>query len=432
MPDESVPGAAALPDFTMPSLGADMEFGKVVQWLVRPGDAVAKGDILAEVETEKGVFEVDSPVAGVVEGLLVETGVKVRVGTPLLAFAAGEGIAAAAKAPGRREARAVPGPPPAHPTAPPPAVPAAPPPPAIPAVAPAAAPTPVVPPTARLRVSPLARQVAASHDVDLRTVHGSGADGAIVKADVEAVIASRGPTAAPPRVTEAPPAAPQAGATTDMRRAIAAAVSRSKREIPHYYLGGEIDLLRATTWLRESNLRRSVDERILPAALLVKAVAKGLTRFPDLNGFWMDGGFRPSADVHVGIAISLRDGGLIAPAVLHADRLPLPDLMRALRDLVQRARTGGVRASEMTSPTVTVTNLGGQGVSTVFGVIYPPQVAIIGFGRIEERPWADEGMLGVRPVVAMSLAGDHRATDGHYGARFVSAVRDLLQTPEEL
>ena len=177
---------------------------------------------------------------------------------------------------------------------------------------------------------------------------------------------------------------------------------------------------------------RPVAERVLPAALLLKAVARGLREVPELNGFWVDDAFRPGAGVHVGVAISLRGGGLVAPAIHDADALPLDALMRALRDLVQRARTGMLRSSELADATVTVTNLGDLGVGSVFGVIYPPQVALVGIGRVSERPWADGGMLGVRPVVTVTLAADHRASDGHRGGRLLTAIERLLQTPEQL
>lgn len=217
-----------------------------------------------------------------------------------------------------------------------------------------------------------------------------------------------------------------------MRQAIAAAVARSNREIPHYYLSTDIDMSRATAWLQRENLTRPVADRLLPAVLLLKSVATALRQSPELNGFWVDGAFRPSASVHIGVAISLRGGGLVVPAIHDADRRSIAELMRALRDLVQRARSGALRSSEIMDPTITITNLGDQGVRTVFGVIYPPQVALVGFGRITERPWAEGGMVGVRPVVTATLAADHRASDGHRGGFFLAAVDRLLQRPEEL
>jgi pyruvate dehydrogenase E2 component (dihydrolipoamide acetyltransferase) len=217
-----------------------------------------------------------------------------------------------------------------------------------------------------------------------------------------------------------------------MRKAIAAAMARSKREIPHYYLTQTVELCRAPAWLEAANRERPPTERLLPAVLFLKATALALCKVPELNGFWNNDAFRPGTGIHIGWAIALRGGGLIAPALHDADRMPLPDLMVALRDLVQRTRGGGLRSSELTDPTITVTSLGERGAETVIGVIYPPQVAIIGFGRIMERPWALDGTLAVRPTVNISLAADHRASDGHRGGLLLTEIERLLQEPETL
>jgi pyruvate dehydrogenase E2 component (dihydrolipoamide acetyltransferase) len=217
-----------------------------------------------------------------------------------------------------------------------------------------------------------------------------------------------------------------------MRATIATLMARSKREIPHYYLSTTVDLAAALTWMRERNRELPVTDRLVPAALVLKAVALALTRSPELNGFWVEDAFVPGSGIHLGVAVSLRGGGLVAPALHDADTLPVTELMAAMRDLVQRARAGRLRGSEMTDPTLTVTNLGDQGVEAVHGVIYPPQVALVGFGRVVDRPWAVDGMLTVRPVATLTLAADHRATDGFTGARFLNDVDRHLQTPEEL
>ena len=212
----------------------------------------------------------------------------------------------------------------------------------------------------------------------------------------------------------------------------AAAMSRSKREIPHYYLSTTIDLAAATDWMHEHNRHCPVAERLVPAALLLKAAARAAREVPQLNGFWTDGGFHPATAVHLGVAIALHGGGLIAPALHDADTLPLPEVMARLKDLTWRARSGRLRASQTTDPTLTVTSLGDQGVEAVFGVIYPPQVALVGFGRVTARPCAVGGLLGVRPAVTATLSADHRASDGAVGARYLAAVDRLLQQPEEL
>ncbi|HVA57656.1 MAG TPA: dihydrolipoamide acetyltransferase family protein [Gemmatimonadaceae bacterium] len=400
----AVPAADHVNDFRMPSLGADMEFGTLVRWHVKPGEHVQRDAIIAEVETEKGVFSVESPVDGVVAALAVAEGTKVPVGTVLATFGAAAATTVAPAIP-----PAAPAPAPAPPPAAAKVVPSAPAPPA-PALSP------------RLRASPVARKRAAELGVDLAALWRDERDHAITLAEVE-------------RAAVPPPSAPRApadDAKAAMRRAVSAAVSRANREIPHYYLSTSISLRRALAWLQNQNATRPVDERVLPAALLLKAVATALGEYPNLNGYWIDGAAQPSATVHLGVAISLRGGGLIAPAIHDAGARTLAEMMDALRDLVRRAREGGLRGSEMTDATVTVTNLGDEGVETVFGVIYPPQLALIGFGKIAERPWAEAGMLGVHPVVTATLAADHRATDGHYGGRFVAALDRLLQAPETL
>lgn len=399
-------------DFKLPSLGADMEAGTLVEWLVKPGDRVAKGDVVAVVETQKGAIEIEIFEDGVIEELRVPPGRKVPVGTVLATLRTAGGAA-----PPAPTATPEPAPEPPAPTVAP-----APPSPSSPAPP---------PPVARdgVRASPVARRRAAALGVDLDTLTGSGPGGAITLADVEAAAAAPAPTEAAPTAEAArkigfDPAA--------MRQAIAAAMARSKREIPHYYLGQTIDMSRASAWLRDANAARPVEERLLYGVLLLKATALALRQVPQLNGFWIDGRAEPSDRIHVGWAISLRGGGLMAPAIHDADRKSLGELMAALRDLVTRARTGRIRGSEMTDPTITVTSLGERGAGEVYGVIYPPQLAIVGFGALLPRPLAVEDRVEVRQTVTATLAGDHRASDGMTGGRLLAAIDSLLQEPETL
>lgn len=382
-------------EFRMPSLGSDMESGTLVEWLVKPGEAVARGAIMAVVETQKGAIEIETFDAGVVERLAVEPGTEVPVGS-LLAYIRTEGEPAAPPFEAPRPTAKQPRP---RAKAPPPK----------------AAPEPV---PARARVSPAARRRAGELGIDAEILTGTGAGGAVTLQDVERAAAARAPAAADP------------GAA--MRRAIAAAMARSKREIPHYYLATTIDMTRSLAWLEAENARRPVAERLLYGALLIKATALALKETPELNGFWRDDAFVRGAGIHVGAAISLRRGGLVAPAIHDADRRDLGAVMQAFRDLVQRARTGRLRGSEVADPTVTVTSLGENGVEAVFPVIYPPQVAIVGFGSIVERPWVADGRVEARRVITASLAADHRASDGHRGAVFLRALDRRLQEPEVL
>ena len=403
-------------EFRMPSLGADMEAGTLVEWLIKPGDVVKRGQVVAVVETQKGAIEIETFQAGRIDKVLVDLHSKVPVGTPLaLILAEGEEKPAVATA------------------VPPPA-----------AVAPTAAPSLERPPMAPARpvspvrprvapgtqVSPAARRLAQERGIDLSTVTGSGRDGAITYADVE----RRAAEVMAPAVPVAP-AERKRAPTLDlgaMRVAIAAAMARSKREIPHYYLEHQVEVTACERWLAEKNATLPPEGRLLFGALPIKAVALAIRRFPAFNGFYRDNKFDPSPAVHVGVAISIRGGGLAAPALHDADQLPLDELMRQMRDLIQRTRAGRIRGSEMSDPTITVSSLGERGVETLYGIIYPPQVAIIGIGKAAVRPWVIDGAIGPRSVITMTLSGDHRVTDGHAGALFLAEIGKLLQEPEKL
>ena len=400
-------------NFLMPALGADMDEGTLDEWLVKPGDTVTRGQIVAVVETTKAAVEIECWHDGVVGELLVPVGQTVSVGTPLAT------ILEPGDTPGGPGATAT------HTAA------SAPPPPSV---------------GHRLWVSPVARRTAMSLGVDLNAVTGSGPQGAITLHDVEhAAATAHHEMPTPPRpvpvTTDTPTgegksAAEKARARgAAMRVSIAAAMSRSKREIPHYYLADEVVLDSALNWLAEYNAGRPITERLLAAVLQLKAVGLAAQRFTEFNGFWHDdagAGFQAGTGVHVGVAISLRGGGLVAPAIHDVSEKKLPELMADLTDLVARARAGSLRSSEMSDPTITVTNLGDKGVDSVFGVIYPPQVALVGFGRPAQRVVVVDGGIRVATTVVTSLAADHRASDGHRGALFLAEINRLLQQPDEL
>ncbi|MVU78370.1 2-oxo acid dehydrogenase subunit E2 [Nocardia sp. ET3-3] len=482
-----------MPEFRMPSLGADMTEGTLLEWRVRPGDAVHQGDVVAEVDTTKAAIEVECFDDGVIGEILVPEGATVPVGTPLATI----------------ETAATSGPDGSSP-----AVAATPEPESAPAP-PVASERPVTPaaPVAAeheqvehehdghesaFRATPLVRRLAAEAGIDLATVHGSAPGGRIVRADVDRAVVERrdghrahvratgyarrlaseaevdltgiagtGPggavravdvRAAASQRGEAPavqresarpvPASPESASApippaarqplapqhdpAEVRKLIAAAMTRSKRTVPHYYLSSTIDMTAAQRWLTEYNRRVPVTERMLPAALLLAATARAARAVPELNGHWIDDEFRAATAVHLGVVVSMRAGGIIVPTIPDADRLALPELMAAMRGVAERARAVRLRSSDATPATITVTNLGDLGVDSVYGVIAAPQVAIVGFGAVTERPCAVDGLLGVRPQLTATLSADHRATDGAIGARFLHILADLLQTPEEL
>ena len=399
-------------EFRMPSLGADMEAGTLVEWLVKPGDQVKRGDVVAVVETQKGAIEIEIFETGRIEQILVNLNSKVPVGTPLARIRTElERKAGVAVAPVAPPARVAETPLPAL-RAPPPSRPATPPIITVPGAA------------GRARASPAARRLAEMHSVDLATVTGSGPSGAIIRADVERRLVAAPASAETKRPT---------GLSLDaMRAAIAAAMARSKREIPHYYLEHQVDVTSSEQWLTRTNASRPPGERLLMAALAAKSVALAVRRFTLFNGFYHDGKYEPAPAVHLGIAIAIRGGGLAAPALHDVDRMPLDKLMGRMRDLVQRTRAGRIRSSEMSDSTITVSSLGERGVEVLHGVIYPPQVALIGFGKVVARPWLVDGAIGPRSIVTITLAADHRVSDGHAGALFLAEIGKLLQEPEKL
>lgn len=370
-------------EFKLPSLGADMDEGTLLEWKIHPGDAVKPGQVIAVVDTAKAAIDVECWHDGTVLQLLIDVGAKVPVGTAI----------AQLLEPGESPQ----------------------------SVWRISTPAPVLLETENLstrrpKISPAARKRAAELGLDASQLQGHGPHGVVTLEDVE--------TAA--RV------APEPDHNQAMRRTIAAAMSRSKREIPHYYLSETIALDKAMAWLQAHNAQSPLPERLLPSVLLLKAVALALRDYPQLNGSWQDNAFKPAPDTDLGVAITLRQGGLVAPVLRHVADTSLTHLMSELVSLVERARSGSLRSSELGGAGITVTQLGDQGVDSVLGVIYPPQVALVGFGCICERPWVKDGQLCVMPTVVSSLSADHRVSDGHYGARFLGEVRRLLQMPENL
>ena len=388
-------------EFKLPSLGAEMEQGTLLEWRVKAGDGVKKGDIVAVVDTSKSAIDVEIWQEGMVYELAMEVGQKVPVGTVMVRLLEPGETPEHAQAQIREAASAAK------------AAPAA----AVPAMR-AGTPTPApAAPGARQASSPAARARARELDVDLNTVTGTGPRGAVTREDVEKAAAAR--------------AQPKDHAA-EMRIAIGAAMARSKRDIPHYYLATDIPLVRVSQWLAARNQGRPITERMLLAVPLLKAVARALRKYPELNGYFREGRFVPGDGIHLGVAISLRQGGLIAPAIRDVASMDLDQLMRRLTDLVARARALTLRSSEMSDATVTVTNLGDQGVELVQGVIYPPQVALVGFGKVTERPRVENGAIVAMPAVTASLSADHRASDGHRGGLFLAEIARLLQEPEKL
>jgi pyruvate dehydrogenase E2 component (dihydrolipoamide acetyltransferase) len=392
--------------FQMPNLGADMEAGTLVEWRKQLGDYLKRGDIIADVETQKGLIEIEVFEEGILEEFLVREGEKVPVGTVMALINDGK----------------------AEETAPDSAA--------------AEIPKEKIQPSEdrieqkemviskRVKISPLARKIAEVNGIDISKLKGTGPEGSIVKEDVEAAISSVIQTP-PESVKEEIPAKSVSPSTDAIRMAVASAMSKSNREIPHYYLEKRIDLSKALTWTKEANRNRPIQKRLLPAALFIKAVAKALDEVPDLNATW-ENGIQRKNEINIGFVVSLRSGGIVVPAILQVDAKSVDEIMETLNDLIPRARAFKLKSSELSQSTFTITNIGEGGADKVFGLIYPPQVGILGFGEVSEQPFAEDGMLGIRPVVNVTLAADHRATDGLIGSRFLASLNKHLQTPESL
>jgi pyruvate dehydrogenase E2 component (dihydrolipoamide acetyltransferase) len=432
--------------FAMPSLGADMSEGRITEWLVQPGDHVERGQIVVIVETDKSDIEVEVFEPATVVELLVDEGELVPVGTPIARFAGAEtATSAPAAVPPQR----------AGPGA---------------TVHGEATPVPAAPtPTTTQVTSPMIRHLADELHVDPKRIHGTGPGGRVHRDDVEAAAGTTSRQRITPRarrlmdergidpsrfaalgyvtgddVLELPVESP-GGRTVEssderptkaetMRRHIAELMSRSWAEIPHFHLARRLDLNLMTDRLTEANEQRAIADRVVPGALLLCAAARAAARVPACNGWWRDGGFQPAGEVHLGVVLSLRSGGILVPTIDHADRLTPVEMMQRLAELVQRARQGRLRASDMGEATITVTNLGDLGADSVAGVIHPPQVALVGFGAVRDAVVAADGLPTVRPTVQASLAGDHRAIDGLTGSRYLAQLQTLLDGPllEEL
>lgn len=382
-------------ELTMPSFGADMDQGLILEWLVKPGDKINKGQVIAIIETQKGAIDFEAYTDGQVEELLVAEDQTVQVGTPI------------ARLTGKIDVNTVTDP--------------------VKPTKTERKPLQPVPHTSghqpstsnanlsRHSATPYARHLAKHAGINLTEVKGSGTAGAILSRDIKKAHHT-----------------PHSPSKDSMREAIAAALSRSKREIPHYYLETTIDVQLADDWVHEFNRDLPPDQQVLLNALFHCAVAKALRKVPEFNGFYLDGHFSESSEVHLATGISIRGGGLISPAILNADQLAPAEMMFQLKDLSDRVRNGGLRSTEMTLATATLSSMGDRGVEKLFGIIYPPQVALIGMGKPTVRPWVVGSEVKPRLLVTATLAADHRATDGRQGARFLNQLGKLLQKPENL
>lgn len=423
--DKKQTSVAELEDITMPSLGADMTEGTLTEWLVKEGDQVNSGDIIAVLETQKGAIDMEVYSSGTIAEILIEPVIEVPVGTVLARIAIAE--------PSQK----------------------------ISVSTPILAPIPTVIPdeitsepsteteisttvseqvkvtdtkVTDIKASPIVRRLAKEQQLNLTSIKGSGPQGAILLNDLASFLKTE--TKAKPE-TKSEQHKHTDKSVQNMRNAISVAMAKSKQEIPHFYLSLELDITNVQKWLQQKNQTTQPEEYVLLLALLLKALAYALVKYPKLNGFYRNGSsqqhyFEQASAIHIGNVISLRQGGLVVPAIHDVDKLSVSELMHGLRDITERSRNGHLRSSELMDATITVTNMGERGADSVFGIIYPPQVAILGFGKARETAKIVNGNVVVASVLTVSLSADHRVIDGMLAAKFLNYLSKQLQKPERL
>jgi pyruvate dehydrogenase E2 component (dihydrolipoamide acetyltransferase) len=415
-----------MPEITMPRLSDTMEAGVIAAWHKKVGDAVSAGDVVADIETDKAIMELEAYDDGVLERILVAEGESAPIGTPIGVLGDGSGS----------------GPAPAEPAAPEPAAqPAAPGPAAEPA---APAPAPTGTRDARPPASPLARRLARERGVDLEAVQGSGPHGRIIRADIEAAAVST-PTPPDAAATEAAPSAPSAPSAapsrpapqdadevplTAMQRVAAARLTQSKQEAPHIYLTRAVDVtdLLALRSTLNTTLVAAGGPKVSVNDLVVKAVAASLRAHPEVNVSFAGDVLHRHRGVHVGVAVAV-ESGLLVPVVRDADRRSVSEIAARTRDFAARARERRLRPDEMTGGTFTVSNLGMYGIEQFTAVINPPEAAILAVGAATEELRPRDGAPVVRSIMRVTLSCDHRVVDGATGAGFLRTLTELLEAP---
>ncbi|NYD50894.1 pyruvate dehydrogenase E2 component (dihydrolipoamide acetyltransferase) [Actinomadura luteofluorescens] len=423
-------------EILMPRLSDTMEEGVISSWQKQPGDEVAVGDVIVDIETDKAVMEYEAYEAGVLEKILVGEGETAAIGAPIAVIAPAGGArpepAPAAESRPAAEPEAAAEPEPAAEAAAEPA-------PVATAAPPQAGGRPAA---SRPPSSPLARRLARDHGIDLTALSGSGPGGRIVRADIEAAVRAAGPAAPAPAAAQAPAApaaaAPAVQARADdpdveavplnrFRKVAARRLTESKREAPHFYLNREVD---ADALLA---FRATLNEALAPAKvsvndLVVKAVATALREHPAVNVSYTEENLLFHKRVHVGVAVAVEDG-LVVPVVRDADRMSVSQIGRETRELAAKARDGKLSAREMSGGTFSVSNLGMFGVDSFSAVINPPEAAILAVGAVRDEPVVRDGQVVPGKRMTVTLSVDHRATDGATAAKFLARLAELLQNP---
>jgi pyruvate dehydrogenase E2 component (dihydrolipoamide acetyltransferase) len=416
-----------MPDVVMPRLSDTMTEGVLSRWLKKEGDTVKKGDVLAEIETDKAVMELEVYDAGVLERLLVPEGSEVPIGQPI-AVIGDRSATAAASAPQVREAEAATDTAQATPVAETQPRPQASDEPAVVATSSAE--------PSRIRSSPLARRIAREHDIDLSSLAAARPGERIVSADVEAAFNEREKEGSAPPPSAAPTAADVSSRALDsveiplsrMRRATARRLTESA-SAPHFFLTNVVNIERLLSFRAEANQRYAEKNvKISVTDLLVRACATTLRDHPKINASWGQDKVLQHRRIHIGVAVAL-DDGLIVPVITNADAKGLDVISGETRDLAERARAGQLTPEEFSGGTFTISNLGMYGIDNFTAVINPPEAAILAVGGATEEPYLQEGKLSSRQILRMTLTVDHRVLDGATAAAFLHALKRTLEEP---
>ena len=402
---------------SMPKLGFDMAEGTLVRWVKLEGETVNKGDILAEIETDKATVEVESSFAGVVHKHLVEQGSVVPVGTPIAIIAApGEQVE---DIPTTQPAQEVPAQAQTPQTAP-----AAP-------VQPAATPTA---PAGPVKASPLARRMAAEQGLDMHTLRGSGPGGRIVKRDVENALKSipasfpLKPATPPAQMTSTAIPGDETVPVDRLRAAIGRRMVESKQQVPHFYATHACRVDELMSLRKKINSTLPEGEKISVNDFLIKAAGLALRRYPNLNASLNGDVILRHGDVNVGVAVAV-PGGLLTVVNRNTDQKPLRVISREVREMVTRARDGKVRPDDIEGSTFSISNLGMFDVDSFVAIINPPEAAILAVGSVQEVPVVEDGQIKPGMVLKITLSADHRITDGAEAAQFLQAMAEYLENP---
>ena len=388
----------------MPALEMAQETGKIVSWLKQEGDAVSKGEPLLEIETDKAVVEIEATADGVLAGVKSHEGDVVPVGVTIAwILAPGEQppVESSISAPSARKVTGQP---------------------QAPSATPAPAQT-IAPAEGGARISPKARRLAKERGVDINRIRGTGADGAITSEDVLAA-------AETPPLSAAP--AQAAAALSAIARLMAERTTQSWTQVPHFYLVREVDagaLLQAREELAPA-IERERGVKITHTDLLVALTARVLRKHPKMNASWAGNAIQLNPQVNMSVAMAVPDG-VVGAVIRNADGAALGDIALQRRDLTERARSGRLRPADLAAGTFTISNLGMYGVDAFNAIIAPPQAASLAVGRIAERVVAVNGQPGVRPMMTVTLSGDHRVVDGAQGAVFLNDLAEAIRAPGE-